>query len=133
MKLSGGPIIDNTEISVFADRIGELSKLEQFSAKKVSPSMDSLFIVNCVCHPRSHTASSNLKYAALAAMMTTGPNAGSVATIFPNVLANSLAGSLFDPREIVSHTCLRICCFLTSVRRTVILIVSIRNPKYSFN
>jgi hypothetical protein len=133
IKSPGGPIFESTEISVAAVRIGALSKVEQISAKKVSPSMYSMFIVNCVCQPRLETASSNLKYAALAAMMTIGPNAGYVATIFPNVPANSLAGSMCWPREIVSHTCLRIYCFLISPRRTVILIVSITNHKYSFD
>jgi hypothetical protein len=34
MEEFGGPMIDRTEISVAADRMGELSNFEQLSAKK---------------------------------------------------------------------------------------------------
>ena len=95
MKLPGGPIIDNTDISVAADRIGALSKLQQFSVKKVSPSMDSLSICSLVCHPLRWTASSSFEYTALAAIITTGPSA-----VLPNVPANFVMYARWQLRAI---------------------------------
>ena len=40
MKELGGPIMDKTDISVAAERIGQLSKLEKLFAKNFSPFSD---------------------------------------------------------------------------------------------
>ena len=56
-----------------------------------------LVMTNRVPHPFCWTLMSKSTYTALAAMTTTGPRAGSIATIFPSVLARSLAKIKFDP------------------------------------
>jgi len=90
-------MIDTTDISVAVERMGELSNLLKFSAMTLMPAIDSSLIIKCVPHPLCCTAVSKSIYAALAAMMTTGPRAGSVATILPSVLARSLAKIGFKP------------------------------------
>ena len=119
-------------MSVAADLMGVLSNLEQFSAKKSRPSRASLLAISFVPHPLSTTAASRSEYAALAAIITIGPRAGSVATIFPRMPASSLAAIGIRPCSIVRRTCFRMSCFLISFRRIDIVIVSIIKPRYSF-